>query len=72
MTARTVNAIPTANTKLADIVFGAMFPSCYLAGTSTRPSTKSTGLLEGRMGEMCELLHTSNHHCLDGNNERLL
>jgi hypothetical protein len=47
-------------------------PPGYLAGTSTRPSTKSAGLLEGRMGEMCELLHTSNHHCLDGNNERLL
>jgi len=26
----------------------------------------------GNSGEKCELLHTSNHHCLDGNNERLL
>jgi hypothetical protein len=39
MAARMVNAIPTANTNLAGFGFGAMFPSGYPAGTSTRPST---------------------------------
>jgi hypothetical protein len=43
--------MPTVNTNLAGFGFGAMYPSwLWYLGTSTRPSTKSAGLLEERIG----------------------
>ena len=61
MTARMIDAIPTANTNLVSFGFGAMFPLLAPVPVLLMPS-----------GETCELLHTfsgrpKNDGALEGN-----
>jgi len=59
MAARMVTAIARTIPTVARFGFGAMYPS-WAPVPGTRPGTgPSTWILEGLIGEMCELLHTS-------------
>ena len=59
MAARMVTAIARTIPTVARFCFGAMYPS-WAPVPGTRPGTgPSTWILEGLIGEMCELLHTS-------------
>src|SRR5215813_2911452 len=59
MAARMVTAIARTIPTVARFGFGAMYPS-WAPVPGTRPGTgPSTWILEGLIGEICELLHTS-------------
>jgi hypothetical protein len=62
MAARMVNATPTANANLAGFGFGATFPSWLTLPVPVPVLVPAVGFLEGLIGEVCELLHTWNHH----------
>jgi hypothetical protein len=54
-----VNAIPTANTNLAGFGFGAMFPSELPLLVPVPVLVLAARFLEGLIGDVYELLHTS-------------